>query len=288
MRCYFNRQPINGPWGGGNVLVKTLDRRLVSQGHVVTTDPSIEPDVIICFDPRRGSQPNLLGYEDLKHAYPDVPIVQRVGDLGTHGKPQLWEMVLMSVPRSDAVIFPSAWAMTRVKEALPDVDQKDWHVISNAPDKKFIKRPRCVTHHWSTNPKKGFDFYERLCLEDDIDFTFIGRVPNDVHLTKHVGPIDATRLSSLLPRFDVYITASVDEAGANHVCEAMACGLPIIYHQDGGSIPEYVGKRGIPFDGTIRSFRDALDTLFPRTSADDVADQYVRIISAAAQRKEAG
>ena len=29
----------------------------------------------------------------------------------------------------------------------------------------------------------------------------------------------------------------------------MAAGLPVLYHNEGGSIPEYVGKRGIGYSG---------------------------------------
>jgi len=42
-----------------------------------------------------------------------------------------------------------------------------------------------------------------------------------------------------LTNHDIYLTASLEEAGANHVLEAMACKLPILYRKGGGSINEY-------------------------------------------------
>ena len=50
-----------------------------------------------------------------------------------------------------------------------------------------------------------------------------------------------------LPKHDIYLTASEHEAGANHVLEAAACGLPILYHELGGSIPEYVAEFGTEY-----------------------------------------
>ena len=54
----------------------------------------------------------------------------------------------------------------------------------------------------------------------------------------------AEELSDFLPKQDIYITASLEEAGANHVLEAMASGLPVVYHEDGGSIVDYCKSRG--------------------------------------------
>ena len=51
--------------------------------------------------------------------------------------------------------------------------------------------------------------------------------------------------------FDMFVdleTASLEEAGANHVLEAMASGLPVLYRAGGGSINEYCKDYGIEYD----------------------------------------
>lgn len=63
----------------------------------------------------------------------------------------------------------------------------------------------------------------------------------------YISPKDDDFLAHELPKHDIYLTASEHEAGANHVLEAAACGLPILYHELGGSIPEYVAEFGIEF-----------------------------------------
>ena len=40
-------------------------------------------------------------------------------------------------------------------------------------------------------------------------------------------------LVDVLPSYDIYLTASEEEAGANHVLESLAAGLPIVYRDTG-------------------------------------------------------
>jgi glycosyltransferase involved in cell wall biosynthesis len=78
--------------------------------------------------------------------------------------------------------------------------------------------------------------------ELQIEFTFIGRPCFEVKPpTKHIPPVSKEELAKLLPSFDFYLTASRMEAGANHVLEAMACGLPIVSSNAGG-VKSILGK----------------------------------------------
>ena len=54
-------------------------------------------------------------------------IIQRVGDVGTHGKPQLTQLVKDSVVYSDVCIFPSYWAFEYVGSLGNSV------IVPNAP-----------------------------------------------------------------------------------------------------------------------------------------------------------
>ena len=59
---------------------------------------------------------------------------------------------------------------------------------------------------------------------------------------------------------DIYLSASIEEAGANHVLEAMASGLPVVYHKKGGSINNYCRNYGLSFDDKD-SMLDAIKTV---------------------------
>ena len=276
MKVYLNRTPVVGPWGGGNKTLTQLVQKLKERGHEVVFELTHKDiNVYFCFDPR----PNQLGdwYGSIYECKNNFggKIVQRVGDVGTHSKPELTELVRQTVPHTDHVIFPSHWAMNYI-----DAEIQKHTVIFNSPlstfhihkdgTKKLVdnKKVRIVTHHWSDNPKKGFDLYSKL---DDIlpkfnyEFTYIGRLPSGFKFknSRCIEPIDAKSLAKELPKHDIYLTASIEEAGANHVLEALACGLPVVYHEKGGSIPEYCDPWGgisfCNFDTMIKSINKMID-----------------------------
>ena len=265
MKILVNRTPKLGPWGGGAKTVNKLVSTLHARGHKVVHKLEDGVDVIFCIDPR----PNEVGewYQDylFYKAKFGAKIIQRVGDLGTHSKPELTKLLKSCYPHSDFLIFPSQWA----RDYIP-VPHNNSVVIDNAPMKIFhsnkntnlavSEKPKLVTHHWSTNPKKGFEIYEQLQsyikATGEYEFTYIGRLPENVRLDNHVQPVGAKELSTLLPSHDIYITASKEEAGANHVLEAMAAGLPVVYHAAGGSINNYCKEYGevfFGFDGLLES-----------------------------------
>ena len=107
---------------------------------------------------------------------------------------------------------------------------------------------RVVTHHWSTNWKKGFDVY----LEIDVllnqqpcrelfDFTFVGRVPSNAQFRNAgvVAPLTGTH--------HAYVSAAIGEPAGMHYIEAALCALPVLYRQS-GSLPEYCSTFGLPFN----------------------------------------
>ena len=59
--------------------------------------PGIEDGLIFCFDPRPNESgiwyQHFLNYRQAHNA----KIIQRVGDLGTHGKPELTELVKFTI-----------------------------------------------------------------------------------------------------------------------------------------------------------------------------------------------
>lgn len=292
---YFNRMPVLGPWGGGNKTLTSLVNRLASMGHTITGELRSDVDIIFCVDPR----PSQLGvtYEMIKAfaTSKKIPLIQRVGDVGTHGKPDLMKLVHESIYQSDRVIFTSNWARHFVQYSNP------CHVIPNGAMPEFYKhrrgshlpgqKLRVVTHHWSNNPLKGIALYESLSSSSEVlsgivEFTYIGRSsPGLAKITRD--PMTDKELASELPLHDVYLSASLFEAGANHIVEAMACGLPVIYCSEGGSIPEYCDGRGLVLDTDLMAAFDLIKNdyvnfwsqsqSYTRTM-NDVIDEYLEVL----------
>lgn len=299
-RIYFNKKPVSGPWGGGN---KTLTSLIAAFKGQIVFDLQDDVDVIFCMDPRPNEDG--LWYQDfLNHKSKNgSKIIQRVGDVGTHGKPELTDLVKQSIQYSDVCVFPSQWALDYVS-ASPE----NSIVIPNAPLSDFYEcrrtspaptgRVRVVTHHWSDNIKKGFDTYSsfgKWCGDQDYGlsygFTYIGRYSDKYSRDgiKYIEPKDTENLKSILPMHDIYLTASEEEAGANHVLEAIACGLPVVYKKGGGSINEYCHGYGVEYE-SISDLPDALEECvknysqyksmvgkYNRTN-NDLVDEYLEII----------
>jgi len=298
MKILFNRRPVAGPWGGGSKVLSAIVEECRQKNHDVFFEEEVHTcfdlDIIFCMDPRPTVLTNFQQLIDKKISQ-KCKIVQRVGDLGTHGKPELFDLQCAASKFSDVLVFPSNWA----KDTLAMVNNKTSYVIPNAPlqqfcienQKKNFSKLKIVSHHWSTNALKGFDVYKKLdeyCKETgNAEFTFIGRKPDDVSLKNYIPPLDVEGLVNELPKYNVYVTASKQEAGANHVLEAMAIGLPVIYHEDGGSINEYCSQYGLSYKGLddliqiIESKKDVLQNLsndmcYKRNSR-DMAKEYVSL-----------
>ena len=256
MRIYFNREPVlNQSWGGGNRLVTALAETLM-QSHDIVYQLQDNIDMIFCWDPRSNKYgedyAKLFNYAEKNH----IKILQRCGDIGTHGKPELTQAVSQSIKMSDVIIFPSLWCKDKI-----EYKENNYVIIKNRPDKLFYKYRRQETYinklktvasSWSQNEKKGFEIFkswDKSFNADNVNFTFVGRMPENITFTKskHISPLYNDELARELSRHDVYISASELEAGSNSVLEAVACGLPIAFHANGGSIPEYIAQYGMQY-----------------------------------------
>jgi len=272
VKIYLNREPVNGPWGGGNKIIQTLSSALVADGHEVVyqlNTPNI--DLIYCQDPR----PNARGewYQHIinyKNQF-GTKVIQRVGDVGSHGKPELTELVKKTCALSDRVIFTSQWAQDYI-----GYKENNAVVVHNAPVSQFyeyrnntnVSKIKLVTHHWSTNIRKGFELYRQL---DNLisamprwEFTYVGSLPkNFVFSNTNYIPAtgDNKKLGKIISDSTIYLTASEEEAGANHVLEGMAAGLPVVYHSNGGSVKEYAERFGAGFNDT-QTMIDAISNVF--------------------------
>ena len=78
------------------------------------------------------------------------------------------------------------------------------------------------------------------------EYTFIGRVQQEFNHIQHIQPVPSEELADLLRQHDIYISVSLHEPCSNALLEALACGLPVLYRNDGGN-PELVSFGGIPF-----------------------------------------
>lgn len=159
---------------------------------------------------------------------------------------------------ASATVLQSAWTYQRIVE----MGYKPVRpvIVHNAVDPDIFhsrgrirfernRKVRLISTSWSNNPRKGGPTYKWLDTNLDWDryeYTFVGNASEEFSRIRHIPPVSSEELAALLRNHDVYITASRNDPCSNALIEALACGLPALYLNDGGH-PELVGMGGLPF-----------------------------------------
>jgi len=268
MKILINRKPVDGPWGGGNLLIRAMYEILPELGHQIVDAFCSDIDVIFMHDPRPGntgiSINEILSYKSMKK---DTKIIHRVNECDARKGTSDIDLLLRQCSEyTDTTIFVSDW----IKEYHTD---KGWNcnnssVIYNGVNTDHFKESEkinngkinIVTHHWSDNVMKGFDVYDgldRFVKENrEFTFTYIGRHRDTFKNTKTIKPLFGESLGRELSRYDVYISGSRFDPGPNHILESISCNIPTFSHIDGGGACEFSGESHV-----YRSFDDLISIL---------------------------
>lgn len=259
MKIYLNRQQINGPWGGGAHFINAFYKFAPNHGIQMITASNIAPDVIVVAgldaDDNGVSAESAILYKSMMSSQnKDVKIVLRVNENDARkGTNYVDDYLLSLAPHFDGTVWVSHWLKSYF-------EQKGWStknscVIHNGVDGDIFKpyeklnngRVNIVAHHWSDNPLKGFDIYEKIDEfvgqhSDKFCFTYIGRHRGTFKNTTLVRPLSGAKLGEELGRHDVYVSASRFDPGPNHISEAISCGLPTYVCDQGGGCVEFAGS----------------------------------------------
>lgn len=315
-RIAFNMKPTSSPWGGGNQWVGQMVRYLSAQGWATAFDLRGKVDCILMVDPRVGGRVG-FGPEEI-HAYklrfPDVPCLHRVNECDQRkGTAFMDELLERANKVADFTVFVSQWlleyhASRWFERARPHeviMNGADPGVFHPAGAEVFAPGQvlRLVTHHWSDNWLKGFDVYQEVDgliasgRLPDTELWVIGRWPRQLRwqATKTHGPVQGSALASLLRQGHAYLTASRWDPGPMHPIEGAQCGLPVIYHEDGGGIVELGRRFGVAFRHDVRAAileaRDRYSELRAKVlhdppSGDRMCVEYGRILQKLRARTE--
>jgi glycosyltransferase involved in cell wall biosynthesis len=304
----INMRPLNSSWGGGNQWINQFIPFLAIHGYRVTFNLNTSVDLILLISPQVGGFVTFSSddVEIYKKLHPKAKCILRINDNDKHrGVPKIDALLQHANRVADFSIFISNWVLDY--HASLWFDKKRPHaVIVNGADSKIFnpvrsekfspsETLRLVTHHWSDNWNKGFDVYleiDRLIAEGQLQNTelwIIGRWPKEAkwQRAKTFEPKTGIPLADLLRQCHIYITASKWEAGGMHHIEGAQCGLPVIFHEDGGGIVELAQRYGIGYRDNVlqavllaRTNYDILrdKVLLYGPSGDQMCLEYLRII----------
>ena len=268
MRIAVNMKPVSGPWGGGNQFVTQLVRHLRARGHRVSFRLWPWTERILLVAPRP-FQHVTFGTDEIrrfKARHPSARCIHRINqtNLG-RGSANVDGLFRQANEVADLTVFISDWVRDYFSARWFDLGRPHRVIHNGADSSTFYPSSsswnlqqgpcRLVTHHWSDNPNKGFAVYEavdRLIADGQLpgfEFTVIGRWPKDLvwRAATTRSPVPPTALGDLLRGHHLYLTAAVAEAGGMHHIEGAQCGLPLVYHEDGGGIVELGREYGVGF-----------------------------------------
>ena len=137
MKVFINREPVSGPWGGGNRTITTLIKQLTLKGHEYTFNINEKFDVIYCHDPRPDNRG--IRYEHFLYIRQNanIPIFQRVGDVFYHRAVENTEYLKETIKHSNKVSFITKWAANTLN---CEIDNKRTYVHELRPPKIFHRQ----------------------------------------------------------------------------------------------------------------------------------------------------
>jgi len=277
MKVCFNRKPVDGPFGGGNQVLRYLISDLKERGAQVVFALESGIDAIVLMDVRNESC--RISNEDIRRyraKNSKCRVVHRINENDAHrGGGNLDEQIINANRLvADHTVWVSAWLKDYFHEKYRFVAGRS-AVIPNGADRSIFnppENPRTIaaplsiaTHHWSDNRLKGYDTYYHVakwCAQNPskATMTLIGRVPMQYSWPTHTtifGPKTSQELPGLLRKYDLYISDAYAEPGGNHMQEALSCGLVPLVGKSTGSCLEYANGNGY----TFASKEEAVDTI---------------------------
>jgi len=304
------------PWGGGNQFGLALKRYLQNRGVEISLDlQSPDLDLIVFIDPNPRWGTSTYSHRDiLKYLLhnPRCLVVHRINNSSEGRGLKSYNQLRIAADKvADHTVFISKWLYDRYVDA--GYASPNYSIILNGGDSDLWQRKRqqprsdrlrLVTHHWSYNPNKGFDIYQKL---DDllatssrlqqVTFTYIGQIPPGFYFkaSNYLKPLAGLVLASELQKHDVYLTAAQNEAAGMHHIEGALCGLPLLYRES-GALPEYCHGFGVSF--TLENFEQKLQEMmdtydnwlvrmkdYPHT-AERMSESYYQLFLELIERRE--
>jgi glycosyltransferase involved in cell wall biosynthesis len=263
--------PTRSPWGGASPFVWQLQDILQRRGCKVQYHLRGRVDLVFIIDPRNDHPAKRFGLRELRgfrKERPDVPVLHRINECDQRkGTNDIDELLRQTSELADHTVFIAEWLRDYFAAKWFDLSRPHSCIYNGAdpavyhPFGSAVARAgeplMIVTHHWSDNPLKGFDIYElvdHLIADGKLPgfkLRVIGRWPKSIkwRSAELFGPMTGPPLARKLRECHIYLTASRWEPCGMHHVEGAQCGLPLVYHEDGGGIVEAGKKYGLGYRG---------------------------------------
>ena len=294
------------PYGGGNQFLLALEHCLKARYGIDVRRNQARRGVDACV--LNAVQFDIPAFERRHQSRATAAVLHRIdGPIhlyrGTRSRELDERTYRLNRDYAGATIVQSFWNLKQIvgfpyEPVMPTVvhnavDPRIFHPNGRVPFSRD-RTIRIIASSWSPNPRKGgatYRWLEEHLDWDRFDFTFVGNLPEKLRIAKHLPPMDSENLGDVLRQHDIYVAASRHDPCSNALVEALSCGLPALYYDDGGH-PELVGYGGLPFsrcddlprqlDRLVASYEFFQNTIAVPDIA-DVAAAYLEILGELAE-----
>jgi len=262
MKVFVIYSPVDKPAGGGNQFIKMLKNQFESQGLLAEAPDKAD---IFLFN----SHHHIKTVHSYKKAFPKKKFIHRIdGPIRLYnnlGDPRDQQVYFANETFADATVYQSEWSKNQNLKMGLEL-KKFYTVIQNCSDDNIFfpiqkterqNKTRLMSSSWSTNPKKGFDFYR--ALDKSLDFNryeyyFAGEPRVDFKNIKNLGVLGSKELANELRKSNIFITASENDPCSNSLIEAVSCGLTCIARNSGGH-SEIIKNNDLLFENKLDFLR---------------------------------
>lgn len=256
----------SGTSGGANSFVLGLKQILSRSRYIDLVEDISSAQVVLTISARYGDSKSLKPYmmrnvvsgRMLRHPYgffygkKRKKIIHRLNGLGRiYGrKDNLDDLQIKINSYADVTVFQSEYCRD-IFSQVGVIPQKKIIIGNGANPDWFKLKPVCapgsvikiIGCSWSNNLNKGFDVLVEWSNLKNVEVSFVGRWPERIEAGKVrlLGSMHQKDFAEVLKLNDLLLYPSQNDACPNVVYEALASGLPVVYHPSGGT-PEICRK----------------------------------------------
>lgn len=304
MKIYIYYKTTNGPYGGANSFIKCF-KRIIEEKKTFPLHlaPSIngEYDIFLVnsgslgqgklIDIRKIEKIKRYGTTSLTKRIigkkMQKKIVCRLDGLRTlYTKSNTLDAMdalqLKVINLADHIIFQSRHSLESFKHF--EFNKRNYSIVRNGVDQTIfntnnkifwskINKLKVLSANWSSNLHKGYKTISEFSKSKCLDNYFVGNWNAEVNSSNIsiTPPIKQEQLADHYKRCDVFLHAAENDPCPNVVLEALSCGLPIIYHNSGGT-PEIAKEYGVPLPEKVNA-----QTV--QKTIEKVAERYDELVS---------